>query len=80
MYGWAAIDHNQLVVMDQVGMSSEAVANWYNYFRDIACMNCIDYRIQIGGRGVYIEIDESKFMHRKYYTGRYHEVTGFLIL
>ncbi|CAI9731350.1 Hypothetical predicted protein [Octopus vulgaris] len=78
IYWWTSIESTQSVVMNQVGLGSEAIVNWYNYFRDVCAMWCIDHPTKIGGEGVKVDIAESKFMHRQYHRGHYKE--GHLIL
>ena len=40
--------------------------DWYNFVRDICAQHFIDNPVQIGGQGIEVEIDESKFGKRKY--------------
>lgn len=73
IYWWTSIESTQSVVMDQVGLGSEAIVNWHNYFRDVCAMWCIDHPTKIGGERVKVDVAESKFMHRQYHRGRYKE-------
>ncbi|CAI9719811.1 Hypothetical predicted protein [Octopus vulgaris] len=56
--------------MSEVGIGPEAIVNWNNYFRDVCAMWCFDHPVQLGED--VVEINESKFMHRKY-RGSYRE-------
>ena len=44
--------------------------DWYSFIRDICAQYFIDHPAIIGGPGVEVEIDESKFGKRKYNRGR----------
>ena len=59
--------------MKEVKVRNEAIVNWYNYYRDVCAMWCINHPIELGGEGKVVEIDESKFMHGKYHRGRYRD-------
>ena len=53
-----------------LGLSSRTVTDWLNFCREV-CMVCIEGESrQIGGFGCIVEIDESKFVKRKYHRGK----------
>ena len=53
-----------------LGLSSATVTDWLNFCREV-CMVCIQGASRrIGGFGTIVEIDESKFIKRKYHRGK----------
>ena len=44
--------------------------DWFNFIRDVCAQYFISHPVQIGGPGLEVEIDESKFGRRKYHRGR----------
>ena len=53
-----------------LGLSSRTVVDWLNFCREV-CMVCIEGKSKrIGGEGCTMEIDESKFVKRKYGKGK----------
>ena len=44
--------------------------DWFNFIRDVCAQYFVDHPVQIGGPGLEVEIDESKFGRRKYHRGR----------
>ena len=58
----------------ELQLSNKTVCEWSTFIRD--CCSCIvmDYSEPIGGNGIEVEIDESKFGKRKYHRG--HRVEG----
>ena len=51
-------------------ISSATAVDWYNFVRDICAEYFLAHPAVIGGPGVEVEIDESKFGKRKYNRGR----------
>ena len=50
-----------------------SIVDWYNFHRDIYAQYLLDHSVQIGGPGIEVEIDESKFGRWKYNHGRWIE-------
>ena len=51
-------------------VAAQTAVDWYNFIRDVCAQYFIDHPAIIGGPGVKVEIDESKFGKRKYNRGR----------
>jgi len=60
--------------LDDESTSTETVIDWYNYCREVCADRIMNHHAgQIGGPGMTVEIDESKFGKTKYNSGRYIE-------
>ena len=65
-------------IMDTTGFSKPTITKFLEYFRQlIGCALYADDMV-IGGLGVVVEIDESKFGKRKYHRG--HHVEGVWVV
>ena len=47
--------------------------DWYNFVTDVCAEYFQQHPMRIGGPGIEVEIDESKFGQRKYNRGRWQE-------
>ena len=54
----------------ELNISKKTLIEWTIYFRDVCTCIVLDHSEPIGGEGVPVEIDESKFGKRKYNKGR----------
>ncbi|KAL5470816.1 hypothetical protein EMCRGX_G028842 [Ephydatia muelleri] len=55
---------------EEMEVAAQTAVDWYNFIRDVCAQYFIDHPAIIGGPGVEVEIDESKFGKRKYNRGR----------
>ena len=63
------------------GCSSGTITSWYRYLNDLVAMDLSELpgdEGQIGGDGIIVEIDESKFGKRRYNRG--HRVVGVWVV
>ena len=54
-------------------MSAMAMIDWQNFICDVCCQYLLDHPVMMDGPGRTDEVDDSKFMHWKYYHGCYCE-------
>lgn len=57
-------------LIHETRLSKKTLIEWTTYFRDICQYFIMKESTAIGGEGIHVEIDESKFGKRKYYRGR----------
>ena len=73
VYLWSqGFTHSE--VMHELKLSKKTVMEWFMFFRESCIYSVMEQSEQIGGNGVEVEIDESKFGKRKYHCG--HKVEG----
>ena len=73
VYLWSqGFTHSE--VMHELKLSKKTVMEWFMFFRESCIFSVIEQSEQIGGNGVKVEIDESKFGKRIYHRG--HKVKG----
>ena len=51
-------------------VATQTAVGWYNFIREVCTQYFLGHSAVIGGQGVEVEIDESKFGKRKYNRGR----------
>ena len=61
-------------IVHELKVSNKTVIEWCTFFHECCISGIIDNSTQIGGNGIEVEIDESKFRKCKYYCG--HKVEG----
>ena len=61
-------------ILHELKLSKRTIIEWSAFFRDTCLTTMLEYSEAIGGEGVEVEIDESKFGKRKYHKG--HRVEG----
>ena len=61
-------------IIHELKISNKTAVEWSTFLRECCITTIIDNSQQIGGNGIEVEIDESKFGKRKYYRG--HKVEG----
>ena len=65
-YLWSqAFSLNEII--HELSLSNKTAIEWCTFFRECCISRIIDNSQQIGGNGVEVKIDESKFGKRKYY-------------
>ena len=73
IYLWAqGFAHSE--VMHELKLSKKTVTEWFLFFREACMYSVMENSRAIGGNGVKVEIDESKFGKGKYHRG--HKVEG----
>ena len=68
MYLWSqgfSIDE----IIHKLKLSKKTCIEWTVFFREACLTMMVEHSEPIGGNGIEVEIDESKFGKRKYYRG-----------
>lgn len=77
VYHWL-LGSTYTVIKQWTGCSSSTICGWFNLLNYVVQLHLEMQRHMIGGPGVIVEIDESKFGKRKYHRG--HRVEGVWVV
>ena len=69
VYLWSQHFSNS-TIQHKLNISHQTIIEWSAYLRDVCSYTVMQESKQIGGLGIHVEIDESKFGKRKYYRGK----------
>lgn len=58
----------------QLRLANSTIVNWSSFCREVVFDSMVVRKVQLGGHGHTVEIDESKFGRRKHHPG--HRVDG----
>ena len=75
-YKWLA-GQNYTAIMRQTGHDSKTITTYLRFCRELVAAHVSQGEV-IGGPGIVVEVDESKFGRRKYHRG--HRVEGVWVL
>jgi len=67
---WWAVGTPQHLIKSQMKLSDNTIVYWSNFCREVCEEIVLERSSPIGGQGVRVQIDESKFGKRKYHRGR----------
>ncbi|KAI6647651.1 hypothetical protein LOD99_8616 [Oopsacas minuta] len=70
LYFWSEDIQSHVFLEKQLQWSPNTVVDWNNFVRDICIEDLIINQEPIGGLGIVMEIDESKFVRRIFNRGR----------
>lgn len=61
-------------ISNNLGISTTTATHWGSWCYNVVLNGIMETKIKLGGPGMIVEIDESKFGRRKYHRG--HKVEG----
>ena len=64
----------QARIIHELGVGRSTAVDWHNFCREVCEIVLLEQSERIGGPGITVQIDESKFGKRKYHKG--HHVEG----
>jgi len=78
LYGWSKDYTQQLIKHEaQLGINDVTIVDWCNFCREVCEADLIRNPSQVGGisedgEPIVVEVDETKFFHRKYHRGEWN--------
>jgi hypothetical protein len=58
------------MIEKMTGHSPNTITDYMKFYRELVIDTLKDYKDKIGGKGIIVKIDESKFGRRKYHHSR----------
>ena len=77
-YLWLGNVPNMTILVMFPGLSSATLVKWIEYWYELCAVQCTQLEEPIGGEGIIVEFDESKFGKRKFNRG--HKVEGVWVV